>query len=253
MSVLDLFSVEDKVVVVTGASSGLGVAFATGFAEAGADVVLAARREDRLAQTAAAIEPTGRASLSVVTDVTDPAQCQAVIDAAMERFGRVDVVVNNAGIGTAVPATRETPDQFRSVIDLNLNGSYWIAQAAGRVMQPGSSIINISSILGITTAGLPQAAYAASKAGIIGLTRDLAQQWTGRKGIRVNAIAPGFFKSEMTDNYNDGYLDSQAPRMLAGRTGDPAELAATAIWLASAASGYVTGQTIAVDGGITIT
>ncbi|GAB20430.1 putative oxidoreductase [Gordonia effusa NBRC 100432] len=253
MSVLDLFSVEDKVVVVTGASSGLGVAFATGFAEAGADVVLAARREDRLAETAAAIEPTGRASLSVVTDVTDPAQCQAVIDAAMERFGRVDVVINNAGVGTAVPATRETPDQFRSVIDLNLNGSYWIAQAAGRVMQPGSSIINISSILGITTAGLPQAAYAASKAGIIGLTRDLAQQWTGRKGIRVNAIAPGFFKSEMTDNYNDGYLDSQAPRMLAGRTGDPAELAATAIWLASAASGYVTGQTIAVDGGITIT
>ncbi len=253
MSVLDLFSVQDKVVVVTGASSGLGVAFATGFAEAGADVVIAARRADRLAETAAAIEPTGRTALPVAADVTDPAACQAVIDAAMEKFGRVDVLINNAGVGTAVPATRETPDQFRGVIDLNLNGSYWMAQSCGRVMQPGSSIINISSILGITTAGLPQAAYAASKAGVIGLTRDLAQQWTGRKGIRVNAIAPGFFASEMTDNYQDGYIESQAPRLLAGRMGDPAELAATAIWLASAASGYVTGQTIAVDGGITIT
>ena len=131
----------------------------------------------------------------------------------MEEFGRVDVLVNNAGIGTAVPATRETPEQFRQVIDVNLNGCYWMAQACGRVMQPGSSIINISSVLGLTTAGLPQAAYAASKAGLIGLTRDLAQQWTGRKGIRVNAIAPGFFASEMTDQYPPGYLESQAPRI----------------------------------------
>ncbi|OPX14109.1 SDR family oxidoreductase, partial [Gordonia sp. i37] len=167
--------------------------------------------------------------------------------------GRVDVLINNAGIGTAVPATRETPEQFRNVIDVNLNGSYWMAQAAGRVMQPGSSIINISSILGITTASLPQAAYAASKAGIIGLTRDLAQQWGSRKGIRVNALAPGFFKSEMTDGYKDGYLDSQIPRVVLGRTGDPVELAATAVWLASPAGGYVTGQTLAVDGGITVT
>ena len=119
----------------------------------------------------------------------------------MAEFGRVDILVNNAGVGTAAPATRETPEQFRQVIDVNLNGCYWMAQACGRVMQPGSSIVNISSILGLTTAGLPQAAYAASKAGLIGLTRDLAQQWTGRKGIRVNALAPGFFKSEMTDSY----------------------------------------------------
>ncbi|MGZ4560321.1 MAG: SDR family oxidoreductase, partial [Mycobacteriaceae bacterium] len=111
----------------------------------------------------------------------------------------------------------------------------------------------ISSILGLTTAGLPQAAYSASKAGLIGLTRDLAQQWGSRKGIRVNAIAPGFFKSEMTDAYPDTYLESMAPRLVLGRMGDPEELAATAIWLASDAAGYVTGQTIAVDGGITIT
>ena len=253
MSVLDLFTVTDKVVVVTGASSGLGVSFATAFAEAGADVVLAARRADRLTETAAKVEALGRKALSVAADVSDPADCQRVIDSAVETFGRVDVLINNAGIGTAVPATRETPEQFRSVIDVNLNGSYWMAQAAGRVMAPGSVIVNISSILGLTTAGLPQAAYAASKAAIIGLTRDLAQQWGSRKGIRVNAIAPGFFESEMTDTYAPGYIDSQMPRVLLGRMGDPAELAATAIWLSSSAAGYVTGQTIAVDGGITVT
>ena len=118
------------------------------------------------------------------------------------------MLVNNAGIGTAVPGTRETPEQFRRVIDVNLNGSYWMAQACGRVMEPGSSIVNIGSVLGSTTAGLPQAAYASSKAAIIGLTRDLAAQWTGRKGIRVNALAPGFFPSEMTEQYPDGYLDA---------------------------------------------
>lgn len=253
MPVMDLFDMSDKVVVVTGASSGLGVAFATAFAEAGSDIVLAARRADRLADTAAAVEALGRKALSVPADVADPEQCQAVIDAAMETFGRVDVLINNAGVGTAFPATRETPEQFHAVIDVNLNGSYWMAQACGRVMQPGSSVINISSVLGLTTAGLPQAAYASSKAGVIGLTRDLAQQWGSRKGIRVNAIAPGFFESEMTDTYHDGYLESQLPRVLLGRMGQGEELAATAIWLASPASGYVTGQTIAVDGGVTVT
>ncbi|NDK91611.1 SDR family oxidoreductase [Gordonia desulfuricans] len=253
MSVLDMFSLTDKVVVVTGASSGLGVSFATAFAEAGADVVLAARRTDRLAETAAKVEALGRTPLSVATDVADPDACRRAIDSAMETFGHVDVLINNAGVGTAVPATKETPQQFRDVVDINLNGSYWMAQAAGRVMQPGSAIINISSILGITTAGLPQAAYSASKAAIIGLTRDLAQQWGTRRGIRVNALAPGFFKSEMTDGYAPGYLDSQMPRLLLGRTGDPAELAATAVWLASPAGGYMTGQTIVVDGGLTAT
>src|SRR5690606_40132380 len=110
-----------------------------------------------------------------------------------------------------------------------------------------------SSVLGLTTAGLPQAAYSASKAGVIGLTRDLAQQWGARKGIRVNAIAPGFFHTEMTDEYQPGYLDSMKPRIILGRTGDADEIAATAVWLASDASAYVTGQTIAVDGGLTIT
>ncbi len=253
MTVLDRFRLDGRVAVVTGASSGLGVAFARGFAEAGADVVLAARRADRLEDTAQLVRDAGRRALCVATDVADPDQCRAMAQSAMEEFGRVDVLVNNAGIGTAVPATRETPEQFRRVIDINLNGSYWAAQACGAVMGEGSAIVNISSVLGLTTAGLPQAAYSASKAGVIGLTRDLAQQWTGRKGIRVNAIAPGFFQSEMTDTYQPGYLDAMMQRVVIGRMGDPEEIAATAVWLASDAAGYVVGQTIAVDGGVTLT
>jgi NAD(P)-dependent dehydrogenase (short-subunit alcohol dehydrogenase family) len=249
----DVFDLADRVAIVTGASSGLGVAFAQALAEAGADVVLAARRVDRLADTAALVEAAGRRALSVETDVADPDACQALVDAAMTELGHVDVLVNNAGIGTAVPATRETPEQFRQVIDVNLNGCYWMAQACGRVMGPGSSIINISSVLGLTTAGLPQAAYASSKAGLIGMTRDLAQQWSGRKGIRVNAIAPGFFASEMTEQYPEGYLEAQQQRIPMGRKGDPRELAATVVFLASPGAGYITGQTLAVDGGMTIT
>jgi NAD(P)-dependent dehydrogenase (short-subunit alcohol dehydrogenase family) len=253
MSVLEMFGLDGKVAIVTGASSGLGVAFAKAFAEAGADVALGARRVEKLEETAQLVRDAGRRAITVQTDVADPDQCQALVDAAMAELGRVDVLINNAGVGTAVPATRETPEQFRSVVDVNLNGCYWMAQACGRVMEPGSSIINISSVLGLTTGGLPQAAYSATKAGLIGLTRDLAQQWTGRKGIRVNALAPGFFESEMTEQYPEGYLDLMKWRVVVGRMGEPAELAASAVWLASPAAGYVTGQTIAVDGGVSIT
>jgi NAD(P)-dependent dehydrogenase (short-subunit alcohol dehydrogenase family) len=253
VSVLDSFRLDGRVAIVTGASSGLGVAFAVALAEAGADVVVAARRVDKLDHTAALVRDAGRRALPVATDVSDPDQCARMVDAAMAMFGSVDILVNNAGVATANPATRETPDEFRSVLAINLCGSYWAAQACGRVMRPGSSIVNIASILGLTTAGLPQAAYTASKAGVIGITRDLAQQWGTRKGIRVNALAPGFFASEMTEQYPDGYLDTLAPRIVLGRTGSPAELAATLVWLVSDAAGYVTGQTLAVDGGITIT
>jgi NAD(P)-dependent dehydrogenase (short-subunit alcohol dehydrogenase family) len=252
MTVTEMFRLDGKVAIVTGASSGLGVAFAQGLAEAGADLALGARRVERLADTAGLVEAAGRRALTAGTDVADPQACTDLVALAMEEFGRVDILVNNAGIGTAVPATPETPEQFRQVIDVNLNGCYWMAQACGRVMQPGSSIINISSVLGLTTSGLPQAAYSSSKAALLGLTRDLAQQWTGRKGIRVNAIAPGFFESEMTEQYPPGYLDSQQARIPSGRKGDPAELAATVVFLASAAAGYITGQTLAVDGGMTI-
>lgn len=252
MTLLDMFRLDGKVAIVTGASSGLGVAFAQGFAEAGADVVLGARRVEKMAATAALVERAGRRAYSRKTDVADPEQCAGLVEAAMAEFGRVDILINNAGVGTAVPASRETPEEFGSVVEVNLHGSYWMAQACGRVMTPGSAIVNIASVLGLTTAGLPQAAYSASKAAVIGLTRDLAQQWSGRKGIRVNALAPGFFASEMTDDLKPGYLDSLMPRVVMGRLGEARELAATAVWLASPAAGYVTGQTVVVDGGLTI-
>jgi NAD(P)-dependent dehydrogenase (short-subunit alcohol dehydrogenase family) len=252
MSIMERFSLRGRVAVVTGASAGLGVAFAAGLAEAGADLALGARRADRLAGTARLVTDAGQRAVAVATDVANPADCQALVDAAMDTFGRVDVLVNNAGVGTAVPATKETPEQFEQVIDINLNGCYWMAQACAKVMQPGSSIVNISSVLAVTTAGLPQAAYSASKAGLLGLTRDLAQQWSGRRGIRVNAIAPGFFASEMTEQYLPGYLEEQLRRAPLGRAGEADELTAAVLFLASDAGSYITGQTLVVDGGLTL-
>ncbi|GAA3682663.1 NAD(P)-dependent dehydrogenase (short-subunit alcohol dehydrogenase family) [Lentzea atacamensis] len=251
MGILDKFRLDGKVAIVTGASSGLGVAFARGLAEAGADVVLAARRADKLKDTAALVESVGRRALVVQADVSQPDDCREVARAAAE-FGTVAVLVNNAGVASAVPASRETPEEFLGVMDVNLNGAYWMAQAAASVMKSGGSIINISSVLGLVTGGIPQAAYSASKAGLLGLTRDLAQQWTGRKGIRVNAICPGFFSSEMTDQYPPGYMEKMQAALPSGRIGDPEELAAAVVFLASPAGGYVTGATLVVDGGAVI-
>jgi NAD(P)-dependent dehydrogenase (short-subunit alcohol dehydrogenase family) len=249
MNILDRFRLDGKVAVVTGASSGLGVAFAQALAQAGADVVLGARRVERLSETGALIEAEGRKFAALQTDVTKPDECTALIALAIERFGRVDILVNNAGVGTAVPATSETPDQFRNVIDINLMGAYWMAQAFARAAKNGGVIVNISSILGMRPGGLPQAAYASSKAGLIGLTRDLAAQWTGRKGIRVNALAPGYFPSEMTEDLPDATIQMVVGLTAAGRIGRPEELASTLIWLASDASSYVSGVTVPVDGG----
>ncbi|GLW08558.1 2-deoxy-D-gluconate 3-dehydrogenase [Microtetraspora sp. NBRC 13810] len=251
---LDRFRLDGKVAVVTGASAGLGVAFARGLAEAGADVAIGARRKDRLEETRRLVEETGRRCVAVATDVSRPEDCQALVDAAVAGLGGVDILINNAGVGTAVPALREAPEEFRQVVEVNLHGTFYMAQACARVMKPGSSIVNIGSVLGETTAGLPQAAYSASKAAVAGLTRDLAQQWTGRRGIRVNCLEPGFFASEMTEQYPEGYLDAQlGRRVLMNRAGDPAELVTAAIFLASAAGSYVTGAVLPVDGGILIT
>jgi len=251
MGVLDLFRLDGKVAVVTGASSGLGAGFARALAEAGADLVLAARRTDRLAAVAEDVRALGRRALVVSADVADPAACDALAAAAVDGYGHLDVLVNNAGVGTAIPATRETPEEFRRVVDVNLNGAYWAAQACGRVMAPGGSIVNISSVLALIKSFAPQAAYAASKAGLLGLTRDLAQQWSGRKGIRVNAIAPGYFASEMTvDIPEDKLMPFIAAHSPLGRLGQQHELDAAVVFLASDAASYITGATLAVDGGM---
>jgi len=229
-----------KTAVVTGGASGIGRAVAERL------------RSDGFRVAVIDLTPTDD-GFGHVADVTDRAQVDAAVSAIREALGPILVLVNAAGVEGFKKFSNISFQEWSKVIDVNLNGSYWMAQACGRLMQPGSSIVNISSVLALTTAGLPQAAYSASKAGLIGLTRDLANQWTGRKGIRVNAIAPGFFPTEMSDQYEAGYLDSMRSRMLIPRVGRLEECAATLVWLVSPAAGYVTGQTIVVDGGVSIT
>jgi NAD(P)-dependent dehydrogenase (short-subunit alcohol dehydrogenase family) len=250
-NVIDLFRLEGKVAVITGASSGLGAGFAVSLAQAGADLVLAARRTDKLAAVAEQIRATGRRAVAVATDVTESEQCEAMANAGIEAFGRIDVLINNAGVGTAVPALHERPEDFRQVIEVNLHGAFCAAQACARLMKPGSSIVNVASTLGFITSYAPQAAYSASKAGLIGLTRDLSAQWAGRKGIRVNAVAPGYFASEMTAKIPaellTHFVEERSPL---GRLGRQHELDAAVLFLASPASSYITGSTLAVDGGM---
>lgn len=248
-SVLDLFCLTDSVAIVTGAGSGLGAGFARALAQAGADIVVAGRRRAQLDATAATVRATGRSCLVVTTDVTRPEACAELADTALAEFGRVDVLVNNAGVSHVAPATSERPQDFRAVLEVNLMGAYWAAQACARVMQPGASIVNVSSMLGLVKSVLPQAAYAASKAGLIGLTRDLANQWSARKGIRVNAIAPGFVETDMIGEMSDETLARFLAACPLGRVGTQREIDAAVVFLASRASSYVTGSTIAVDGG----
>jgi NAD(P)-dependent dehydrogenase (short-subunit alcohol dehydrogenase family) len=250
MSILNRFRLDGKVAVVTGASSGLGVAFSKALAEAGADLVLGARREHLLKDTGALVEEAGRKYASIKTDVTKPEDCDALIALAIEKFGRVDILVNNAGVGTSLPSVKENTEQFRSVINTNLVGSYSMSQAFAKANKDGGAIVNISSILGLKTSLMPFASYASSKAGLIGLTRDLAKQWTGPKNIRVNALAPGLFPSEMTDVFPEEVFNIIKNIAPMGRIGDPEELASTLIWLVSDASSYVTGVTVPVDGGL---
>lgn len=250
VSILDRFSLAGRVAVVTGASSGLGVAFAQAFAEAGADVAIGARRVDKLEETAELVRAVGRRCFVGALDVTDPDACRAFADEAAGELGPIHVLMNNAGIGTAHPASRETPDQFRQVVDVNLNGVYWMAQAVQPHMTEGGCIINVGSVIGELHGFLPQAAYSATKTALVGLTRDLSHQWAGRKGIRVVCLEPGFFPSEMSDDLPDQIgpmIEQMAP---AGRFGDPMELAAAAVFLASDAASYITGSTLKVDGGL---
>ena len=250
---LERFSLHGKVAVVTGASSGLGVAYALALARAGADVVLGARRGDKLAATAEQVRKYNPRVVAVETDVTQVDQCDRLVESAVEAFGRVDVLVNNAGTGGEYHhVTEDPPDHFRSVVDVNVHGSYWMIQACARVMGRGSSIVNVSSVMALTTAKMPAAAYSASKAAVLGLTRDLAAQ-LGPSGIRVNAILPGVFPSEATAHYSENYkrkiIDARIPL---GRIGDPEDIAAVVVFLASDASAYLTGVSLPVDGGVLV-
>jgi len=247
---LQAFRLDDKVVVLTGASSGLGVGFARALAAVGADLVLVARRAERLAQLANELESHGSRVITHPADVSSPDQCREVAARAAGEFGRIDVLVNNAGLGTATPASRETPEGFDAVIAVNLNGTFWMAQSCAPHMPSGSSIVNIASVLGHIAPRFPQASYAASKAGVLGLTRDLAQQWSGRKGIRVNALCPGYFASEMTAKADGQLREMVASNSMLGRFGEQPELDSALLFLASPASSYVTGTSLLVDGGM---
>jgi NAD(P)-dependent dehydrogenase (short-subunit alcohol dehydrogenase family) len=251
MGILEKFSLEGKVAVVTGASSGLGAAFALALAEAGACVALGGRRHQRLLEIQQLIENLGRKAICIQTDVTNSDECHTLAREARNQLGGLDILVNSAGLGATAPATRELPAEFRRVVETNLMGSYWMAQACSKFMMPGASIINVSSVLAFTSAGLPQAAYSASKAAVIGLTRDLAQQWSGRKGIRVNALAPGYFLTEMTDELDPEFLNKiTSTRVPMGRLGELDECAAAVVFLASSAASFITGTCLVVDGGL---
>jgi Dehydrogenases with different specificities (related to short-chain alcohol dehydrogenases) len=250
-----LFDLRGRVAIVTGGSRGLGAEFAEGLAEAGASLMLCARRDEWLVPGVEALRGRGFAAHAVRCDVSNIEQVQAVIDATIERFGQVDILVNNAGVSWGERPEAMTLAQWQKVIDINLTGAFIFSQAAGREMlkRQYGRIINIASIAGLqgNVNGPYYAGYAASKAGLMGLTRELAATW-GRHGIRVNAIAPGFFPSRMSDASIKLVEEGIKKTTPLGRVGQPGELKGVAVFLASDASNYITGQTIVVDGGETI-
>ncbi len=251
----ELFDLTGKTAIVTGGSRGIGVEMAEALAEAGANLMLCARREEWLNETVETFRGKDFTVEGKVCDVAKEADVQAVVDATVEKFGKVDVLINNAGISWGAMPEAMPLAQWQKVLDVNLTGCFLFAQIAGREMlkQSSGSIINIASIAGLTSSanGPFYAGYAASKAGLIGLTRELAASW-GRKGIRVNAIAPGFFHSRLADAVIDIYERSIQETNVIPRIGEEGELKGATVFLASDASSYITGQTIVVDGGITV-
>jgi hypothetical protein len=241
-----------KTIVLTGASAGLGSDFARALDGWGARLVLAARRRDRLEALAAELSD----AIAVAVDLTAPDAPDAIVAAAEERYGRIDGLVNNAGITNVVPALTEEVSDFRRVLETNLVAPFALSQRVARSMRShevAGSIVNIGSIVGLRAlACLPEAGYAASKGGISALTRELATQWA-RYGIRVNAIAPGGFSTEMTDDVWEpqgalgGYIDQRVPMRRSGRSG---ELDTLLLTLLHPSTSYLTGQVVAVDGGM---
>ena len=250
-----LFDLTGRVAIVTGGSRGLGEEMAEGLAEAGASLMLCARREQWLTPTLDTFRARGFRVEGMVCDVARQDQVQAVIDQTVAVFGQVDILVNNAGVSWGEAPETMPLDKWQKVIDVNLTGAFLFSQAAGREMlkRQYGRIINIASIAGLhgSVNGAHYAGYAASKAGLMGLTRELAATW-GRSGIRVNAIAPGFFHSRLADPaivHAEPEIKASSP---IPRVGEAGELKGVAVFLAADASNYITGQTIVVDGGRTI-
>src|SRR2546428_286771 len=244
-----------RVAIVTGGSRGLGQEMAEGLAEAGASLMLCARRDEWLTPTVDAMRARGYTVEGVICDVSKPADVQTVVDRTIASFGKVDILVNNAGVTWAAEPEDMPLDKWQKVVDINLTGAFLFAQAAGRDMlaRQWGRIINIASIAGMhaSVQGPHYAAYAATKAGLIGFTRELAVSWA-RKGIPVNAIAPGYFHSRLADGaiaINEAAIKASSP---IPRVGGAGELKGVAVFLAADASNYITGQTIVVDGGRTI-
>lgn len=251
----ELFDLTGKTAIVTGGSRGIGVEMAEALAEAGAKLMLCARREEQLNETVENFRRRGFQTEGKVCDVSKEADVQKVVKTVIEKFGTIDILINNAGVSWGAMPEEMTLAEWQKVIDVNLTGCFLMAQAVGREMlkQQSGSIINIASIAGITSSpnGPFYAGYVASKAGLIGLTRELAASW-GRKGIRVNAIAPGFFHSRLADKVIDIYERTIQENNAIPRIGQNGELKGATVFLASDASSYITGQTIIVDGGMTI-
>lgn len=251
----ELFDLSGRVAIVTGGSRGLGKEMAEGLAESGASLMLCARREEWLTPTAEEMRGRGFQVEGVICDVANPEQVQAVVDKTIETYGKVDILLNNAGVSWGERPEKMPVDKWQKVFDTNLTGAFLFAQAAGREMlkREYGRIINVSSVSGLQSSveGPHYVGYAASKAGLFGLTRELAASW-GRQGIRVNAIAPGFFHSRLADpaiEYAEPEIKRRNP---IPRVGDAGELKGVAVFLAADASNYITGQTIVVDGGRTI-
>jgi NAD(P)-dependent dehydrogenase (short-subunit alcohol dehydrogenase family) len=251
----ELFDLSGRVAIVTGGSRGLGLEMAEGFAEAGAALMLCARREEWLTAAVGELRGRGFRVEGMLCDVSNPEQVRAVVEKTLEAFGQVDILLNNAGVSWGARPEEMPFDKWRKVLDINLTGAFLFAQAAGREMlkRQYGRIINVSSVSGLQSSadGPHYVGYAASKAGLFGLTRELAATW-GRQGIRVNAIAPGFFHSRLADAVIELAEPAIKARSPIPRVGAAGELKGVAVFLASDASNYITGQTIVVDGGRTI-
>jgi len=249
------FDLSGRVALVTGGSRGLGEEMAEGLGEAGASLMLLARRPQWLTPAVEALRAAGHQCQGTVCDVADPAQVEQAVRATLDAYGRIDILINNAGVTWGAPAEEMPLDKWRMVLDVNLTGAFLFAQAAGREMirQGSGTIVNVASVAGLRGSlpgSVDYAGYVASKGGLIALTRELAAKW-GRHGIRVNAIAPGFFPSRMTEKVLERIQARVETGIPLGRVGRAGELKGVAVFLASAASSYITGQTIVVDGGMT--